>query len=102
MTWSRTSGVTMMSSERPNRLRGSARLTRLRCCRAATDAAPGSSAPRGATAPPSIGLEDIAGTPDRLDVAREFRVHLDLAAQPRHLHVDGTDIAAELGLLGKG
>src|SRR5882672_8543376 len=101
MTWRRMSGVTMMSSERPNRLRGSARLIRLRCCRAAAGAAPGSAPTSGAAMPPSIGLEDITRPSNRLDVARKFRVGLDLAAQPRHLHVDGADIAAELRLLGE-
>src|SRR5260221_6237067 len=101
MTWSRMSGITMMSSERPNRLRGNARLIKLRCCRAAAGMAPGSAAASFATMPPSIGLEDISRPSPRLDIARKFRIRLDVAAQSRHLHVDGADIAAELRLLGE-
>src|SRR5262249_26646525 len=51
--------------------------------------------------PSSIRLEDIAGTSDRLEIARELDVLLYLAAQSRHLHVDGADVAAELRLLGE-
>ena len=51
--------------------------------------------------PDSIRLEDIAGAAHGLEIAGEFRVALDLAPEPRHLHVDGADIAAELRLLGQ-
>src|SRR5215813_8190275 len=102
MICTRMSGVTMMRMERPKRLRGSARLTKLRW------SLPGSPAPRDAAvsrplpaSSSSIRLEDITGASDRLEIARELDVLLDLAAQPRHLHVDGADIAAELRLLGK-
>src|SRR5882724_9598414 len=101
MTWSRMSGITMMSNERPNRLRGRARLIRLRCCRAAAVAAPRPGAAGFAATTPSIGLEDIACPPNGLDVARKSRIRLDLAAQPRHLNVDSADIAAELRLSGE-
>src|SRR6185437_10626025 len=86
----RTSGVTMIRIERPKRLRGSARLTRLR----------GRSGVGSATAAgSSIGLEDIARPSDGLEIAREARILLDLAPEPRHLHVDSAQIAAELALL---
>src|SRR6185312_2570926 len=58
-------------------------------------AVPASGAPR------SIGFEDIAGAAHGLEIAREFGVALDLAAQSCHLHIDGADIAAELRLLGE-
>src|SRR5258708_21881368 len=106
MIWRRTSGVTMMSSERPNRLRGSARLIRLRRLSAGRSTAklvvvlggPGPATP-GATRSRSIGLEDIACASNRLDVAGKFRIVLDLAPQPRHLHVDSAHVAAELRLV---
>src|SRR6266404_5598910 len=106
MIWRRTSGATMMSSERPNRLRGSARLIRLRRLAAGRSTAklvrmlggPGPATP-GATRSRSIGLEDIAGASNRLDVAGEFWIVLDLAPQPRHLHVDSAHVAAELRLV---
>src|SRR5712671_7654038 len=108
MSWRRMSGVTMMSSERPNRLRGSARLIRLRRPAAGRSpieagvAALGMGPARvGATRSPSIGLEDIACASNRLDVAGEFGIALDLAPQPRHLHVDGAHVAAELRLVGE-
>src|SRR3546814_6704541 len=37
---------------------------------------------------------DLAGAAHRLQVARELGVGLDLAAQARHLHVDGAGVAA--------
>ncbi len=43
-----------------------------------------------------LGLERIAGAPHGLQVAGIARVGLDLAAQPRHLHIDIADVAAEL------
>src|SRR6516164_7569075 len=46
--------------------------------------------------PASVAPERITGAADRLQIAREARVALDLAAQPRHLDVDVADIAAEL------
>src|SRR5260370_9105364 len=106
MIWRRTSGVTMMSSERPNRLRGSARLIRLRRLAAGRSTAklvvvlggPGPATP-GATRSRSIGLEDIACASNRLAVAGKFRIVPDLAPQPRHLHVDSAHVAAELRLV---
>src|SRR6185312_4564574 len=58
---------------------------------------------RGAAAGPasSIRLEDIARPSHRLQIARKFRVALDLAPEPRHLDVDGAHMAAELRLLGE-
>src|SRR5690348_7723713 len=92
MICKRTRGVTMMSRERPKRLRGSARVMRPgRLGWAAGSAAAGSSA----------GLEDIARSSHGLQVAWEARILLDLAPEPRHLHVDGAQIAAELPLLGQ-
>src|SRR5215472_10708926 len=95
------SGVTMIKSERPNRLRGSRRLCQRRSstARRASAIAP---APSPAAAPrASIGLEDIADTSHRLKVARELRIALDLAPKPGHLHVDRSHVAAELRLLGE-
>src|SRR6185437_9222374 len=106
MTCSRMSGVTMMRIERPKRLRGSTRFSGL--CRTRSREASPAEASRGASAaetspagarPPSIGLEDIPRPSHGLKVARETRILLDLAAQPRHLHVDGAQIPAELPLL---
>src|SRR5438034_2596314 len=103
MSWRRISGVTIMSSERPNRLRGSARLIRLRRLAAGRSpmivaVAPLGMGPAraGATRSPSIGLEDIAGASNRLDVTGEFGIAFDLAPQSRHLHIDGAHVAAEL------
>src|SRR5260221_4184887 len=102
MIWRRTSGVTMMSSERQNRLRGSARLIRLRRLAAGRSTAklvvvlggPGPATP-GATRSRSIGLEDIPWASNRLDVAGKFRIVLDLAPQPRPLHVHSAHVAAQ-------
>src|SRR5579864_4010873 len=94
------SGVTMIRSERPNRLRGSRRL----CQRGSSTArrAVVWLAPSLPTAPgASIGLEDITDASHRLEVAREFRIALDLAPQSGHLHVDRAHVAAELRLLGE-
>src|SRR5258708_2262268 len=106
MIWRRTSGVTMMSSERPNRLRGSARLIRLRRLAAGRSTAklvvvlggPGPAAP-GAPRSGSIGLGDIALALNRLDVAGQFRIVLDLSPQSRHLQVHSATVAAELRLV---
>src|SRR5437763_8432539 len=102
MTCTRMSGITMMRSERPKRLRGNARLTRLRWssagCPARAAAPPAAGGGAGRARLWSIGLEDIAGAADGLEVARELRVLLDLAPEPRHLDVDGAHIAAELRL----
>src|SRR5690348_16667278 len=107
MICSRISGVTMISSERPNSVRGSIRFSHPGRAPAApkraagTGVRPAASAGGGAAVKVSIGLEDIAGTAHGLQVTREFRVALDLAPQPGHLHVDGADVAAELRLLGE-
>src|SRR5579885_3302392 len=96
------SGVTMMMMERPKRLRGSARFKRPRGAAVRATSAGAISVSAGTASSSSIGLEDIARSAHRLDAAREFRVLLDLAPEPRHLHVDGADIAAELRLFGEG
>src|SRR5262249_53270577 len=95
----RTSGVTMISRARPNRLRGRTRLyQRVSCTAWRASAAP--PAPRLTAVPgASIRLEDIADACHRREVARDFRIALDLAAEPRHLHVDRPDVTAELRLL---
>ena len=93
-----TSGTTISSSERPNIVCGSSRLIRL-CWRMSSisGARSGVASARVATASAaSLGLERIAGAAHRLQIARVARVALDLAAQPRHLHVDIADVAAEL------
>src|SRR5690349_2930385 len=112
MICSRINGVTMISSERPNSVRGSIRLShpgRLAGARraagarsyASPEAAGRSVLAAAAAARASIGLEDIAGTAHGLQVAREFRIALDLAPQSCHLHVDRAHVSAELRLLGQ-
>src|SRR5216683_5684717 len=95
-----TSGITIKSSERPNIVCGSSRLIRLRWRMSrSAGASPGASPPNGAigaSAAASLGLERIAGAPHGLQVAGIARIELDLAAQPRHLHIDIADVAAEL------
>src|SRR5579862_2274464 len=93
----------MISSERPQSERGSARLNQRRWLSPAAasrrDAmARAGNSPRRLRAL-SIGLEDIACSSHRLQIAREFRIALDLAPEPRHLHIDGAQIAAALRLL---
>src|SRR5690348_11958837 len=99
MIWTSTSGITINSSERPNIVCGSNRLIqprgRMSKSSAASDGGD-NKAPDGAGAAASIRLERIAGAAHGLQIARETRVAFDLAAQSRHLHVDGADIAAEL------
>src|SRR5437764_11256608 len=101
MTCTKMSGVTMISSERPNRVRGSSRLCQRGSCTARRASVSGSAPRRRAPSEASIGLEDIADAPNSLQIAREFRVALDLASEPRHLHVDRAHIPAELRLLGE-
>src|ERR1700691_5194425 len=63
----------------------------------ASAAFPASSAKSGGlSGPRSIWLEDIARASHRLQIARKLGVALDLAPEPRHLHVHGPQIAAEL------
>src|SRR5258708_28837982 len=99
MIWTRTSGITINNSERPNMLWGNSRLSqpRWRISRLSGAGAAGSStgSAGSATAALSLGLEDIAGAAHGLQVARITRIAFDLAAQPGHLHVDIADIAAE-------
>src|SRR6266702_3670073 len=95
------SGVTMISSERPNRMRGSSRLYQRGSCTARRASVSGSAPRRPAPSEASIGFEDIADAPDGLQIAREFRVALDLAPEPRHLHVDRAHVTAELRLHGE-
>src|SRR5260221_3700119 len=99
MSCDSTSGRMMMMSERPYSERGNSRLNQRRWPSRRAPARPA----RGSRARPasSIRLEDIACSPHGLQIAREFRIALDLAAQPRHLHVDRAHIAAELRLLGQ-
>src|SRR5487761_111522 len=61
------------------------------------------------SSPRSIWLEDIARSPDRLEIAREAWIAFDLAPQPRDLDVDSAQVVAQLrrecgkqGLLGAG
>src|SRR5437763_5617517 len=49
----------------------------------------------GNAAAPSLGFEDITGATHGLQIAGIARIVLDLAAQPRHLHIDIADVAAE-------
>src|SRR5439155_20331384 len=99
MICTRTSGITISSSERPNMLCGSSRLSqpRWRISKPSDAGAAVSSAGSAgsATTAPLLGLEDIAGAAHGLQVAWIARIALDLAAQPGHLHVDIADIAAE-------
>src|SRR5260370_38613439 len=99
MNWTRTSGITSNSGERPNMLWGNSRLSqpRWRISRLSGAGAAGSStgSTGSATAALSLGLEDIAGAAHGLQVARLARIAFGLAAQPGHLHVDLADIAAE-------
>src|ERR1043166_303030 len=95
------SGVTMISSERPNSVRGSSRLYQRGSCTARRASAIGSAPSRPAVPGASIGLEDIADAPDGLQITREFRIAFYLAPEPRHLHVDRAHVAAELRLLGE-
>src|SRR5699024_5307085 len=44
----------------------------------------------------SVGHQDVAGAPHRLQVSRRLLVPLDLSAQTRHLHVDAA-LVADLG-----
>src|SRR5438128_3755987 len=98
MICTRTNGITISSSERPNMLCGNSRLSqpRWRISKLSDAGAAGSSAGAAgsATAAPSLGLEDIAGAAHGLQVTGITRVALDLAAQPGHLHVDIADGAA--------
>src|SRR6188472_2812672 len=59
-------------------------------------ARPGASVPGAAMIADSLWFERIAGAAYGLEIARKARVGFDLAPQPRHLHVDIADIAAEL------
>src|SRR5205814_1981654 len=43
----------------------------------------------------SLGLEDITGAANGLQIAGIARIALEFAPQPRHLHIDITDVAAE-------
>src|SRR6266496_5012361 len=104
MICTKTSGITISSSERPNIVCGSSRLIRLRwrMSRSAGASAGGlrlNGSNAAVIAVASLGLEGIAGPPHGLQVAGIARVGLDLAAQPGHLHIDIADVAAELGRL---
>src|SRR5512142_2699908 len=93
----------MMSSERPQSERGSARLNQRRWLSASAGAPsvaePGAAEKIGSRCcAGSIGLEDIARSTHGLEIAREFRIALDLAPKARHLHIDGAEIAAALRL----
>src|SRR4051794_19590329 len=80
---------------------GSSRLIQLFCrISMSSGAAPGSgttgNTATSASAARSIRLEDIAGAADGVQIARIAGIHLDFSAQPGHLHIDITDVAAEL------
>src|ERR1700691_1330650 len=63
----------------------------------AAAAVPARSGERGGLSGPcSIWLEDIARASYRLQIARKLGIALDLAPEPRHLHVHRPQIAAEL------
>src|SRR5579872_2217812 len=95
-----TSGITISSSERPNIVRGASRLSQpLRRRPAGAVPLATSPASTSAAAAASVGLERIAGAANRMEIAWEARVVLDLPAQPHHLHVDVAHIAAEMGRL---
>src|SRR5580698_667972 len=100
MICSSTSGTTISSSERPNIDCGNSRLIKLRPAPAPSGIASlvGSDAAKigGDATAASVGLEDIADPSHRLQIARITRILLDLASQPRHLHIDVAHIAAEL------
>src|SRR6185437_11892850 len=72
-----TTGVMMMRSERPNSPRGNRRFSTRKgwsCAIALRHA---------------IRHEHVANAAHGLNVERQLRVFLDLAPQPRHLHIDG-------------
>ena len=105
MTCTSTSGITISSTERPNMVCGNSRLIRARLAdfehlrreaRRLSAAAPGAAGLTATASAPSIRLEGIAGAAHRLQIARIARIGLDLAPQPRHLHIDVADVAAEL------
>src|ERR1051325_1991407 len=90
--------MTISSSERPNVVCGKRRLAQPRCRISKPSAAAGAVSARGSAGNAgrlSLGLEDITGAANRLQVARIARIALELAPQPRHLHIDITDVAAE-------
>src|SRR5215472_2699116 len=98
--------MTTISSERPNIVRGSTRLIQRRgrisnsvwgSGSAESTAGPNSRSVAAVIRTPSVRLEGIAGAAHRLQVTREARIALDLAAQPRHLDIDVAHVAAELG-----
>src|SRR5260370_20400539 len=99
MNWTRTSGITSNSGERPNMLWGNSRLSqprwRISRLSGAGPAESSTGSAGSAIAALSLGLEDITGAARGLQVARIARIAFDLAAQPGHLHVDIADIAAE-------
>src|ERR1700690_3598907 len=70
-----TIGVTMIMSERPNSPRGSSRFNLLK------GRHPGILCD-------AIRNEHIAHAPNRLNVKRQLGIFLDLAPQPRDLHID--------------
>src|SRR5690349_24925188 len=89
----------MMSSERPQSERGNTRLNQRRWLSASAPAGAGAAGKSGSRlCAGSIGLEDITRSTHGLETAREFRIALDLAAEPRHLHIDSAEIAAALRL----
>src|SRR5262245_45161220 len=87
--------MTINSSERPNVVCGKRRLTPARWRISRLSAADSTRGSAGNTGRLSLGLEDIAGTTHGLQIAWITRIALDFPAQPRHLHIDIADVAAE-------
>src|ERR1051325_3348213 len=90
--------MTISSSERPNVVCGKRRLAQPRCRISKPSAAAGAVSARGSAGNAgrlSLGLEDITGAANGLQIARIGGIALELAPQPRHLHIDITDVAAE-------
>src|SRR5258706_11021775 len=70
----------MIISERPNRRRGISRFSARSGCRGARSSV-------RLVLSNAVWDQDIADTANGLDVERKLGILLDLAAQPRHLHV---------------
>src|SRR5690348_17276825 len=97
-----TSGTTISSTERPNMVCGKSRLItlfwRISSIPGARPGAVSAAAGLGVwSSVASLGLKRITGAAHGLQISRISRIGLDLAPQPRHLHIDIADIPAELG-----
>src|SRR5438045_9452239 len=90
--------MTISSSERPKVVCGKSRFIQPRWRISKPSAAAGEVSARGSAGNAgrlSLGLEDITGAANGLQIARIARIALEFAPQPRHLHIDITDVAAD-------